>query len=73
MGIGIAKFNWTVISGALLLFLVNAAGVVFAGMLTFSMMNFYIKREKAEKVIKQEDKKVEDQVKKAEGHKGARS
>ena len=67
MGIGIAKLNWVIISGSMLLFLVNAVGIVFAGMLTFSMMNFYVKREKAEKVIKEEDKKVEDQVKKAEG------
>ncbi len=69
IGIGLAQLNWELISGAFLMFLVNAIGIVFASMLTFSMMNFYVKREKAEETIKKEDAKVERQIKKVEEQK----
>lgn len=64
VGIGIANFNWAMISGSLILFLVNAIGVTFASMITFSLMNFYVKREKAKATLKAEDAKVQrDQLK----------
>ena len=66
IGIGIAKFNWAIISGSLLLFIVNAVGIVFAGMIVFSMMNFYVKRSEAKKTVKKEDKRVEREKKRAE-------
>lgn len=44
VGIGLALFNWSVASGAFLLFLVNIFGIVFAGLLMFSLMNLYVKR-----------------------------
>jgi uncharacterized hydrophobic protein (TIGR00271 family) len=69
VGIGMAKFNWLIISGSLLLFLVNTLGVVFASMFTFSLMNFYVKRSEAKKTAEKEDKKVEREVKKAEDNK----
>jgi len=59
VGIGIAKFSWPVVSGSLLLFLVNAIGVVFASMITFSLMNFYVKKSEAQKTVQKEDKKEE--------------
>ncbi|MFC1649289.1 TIGR00341 family protein [Patescibacteria group bacterium] len=59
VGIGIAKLNLIIVTGALLLFLVNFIGVVFASMLTFSLMNFYIKRGEAKETVDKEDKKVE--------------
>ncbi len=65
VGIGLARFNWEIISGSLLLFLVNAIGVVFASMMTFSLMNFYVKRHEADKVVKKEDKKIEKEKEKA--------
>ena len=65
-GIGIANFNWTIISGSLLLFLVNAIGVMFASMITFSLMNFYVKRAQAEKNVEEEDEKIEKQKEKAQ-------
>lgn len=67
-GIGIAKFNIVLISGSLLLFLVNIIGIIFAGMVTFSLMNFYVKRHKAQEVVKEEDKKAEEEKKLAEDH-----
>lgn len=69
VGIGIAEFDWELVSGSLLLFIVNTIGVIFASMLTFSMMNFYANREKAEETIKKEDAKVERQKKKVEEEK----
>lgn len=59
VGIGVANFNWSIISGSLLLFLVNAIGVVFASMITFSLMNFYVKRQEAKETVEKEDAKVQ--------------
>jgi uncharacterized hydrophobic protein (TIGR00271 family) len=70
IGIGIAEFNWQLVHGSLLLFIVNTIGVIFASMITFSLMNFYVKREKAQEVIKKEDKKIEREIKRAEDSKG---
>lgn len=69
VGIGMAKFNWAIISGSFLLFIVNLIGIIFASMITFSMMNFYVKRGEAHKAAEKEDKKVEREVKKVEKEK----
>jgi uncharacterized hydrophobic protein (TIGR00271 family) len=66
MGIGIAKLNWAIISGSFLLFFVNTIGIIFASMFTFSLMNFYVKRTVAIKTAKEEDRKVEKEIKKVE-------
>ncbi len=66
VGIGLARFDWTMISGSFLLFIINAIGVMFASMITFSLMNFYVKREKAKETIKKEDAKVKRDQEKAE-------
>lgn len=55
VGYGISKFRWDFISGASLVFLLNIFGIVFASMLVFSFLNFYVKRRLAHKVIKKED------------------
>lgn len=65
VGIGIAKFNWTLISGSLLLFLLNLFGVIFASMITFSLMNFYLQRKDIAKSVKREDTKIEKAREKA--------
>ena len=64
-GIGIAEFNWQLISGSFLLFVVNAIGVVFASMVTFSLMNFYSQRKEADKTLEKEERKIEKDIKKA--------
>jgi len=64
-GIGIAKLNIDLISGSFLLFLVNIVGVIFASMVTFSLMNFYSQRFKAEEEIEKADQKLETDKKKA--------
>lgn len=65
-GIGIANLNLLLISGSFLLFLVNLIGVVFASMITFSLMNFYAQRSEAKKSITKEDQKMRREIKKAE-------
>lgn len=63
-GIGIAKLSWAVISGSFLLFLVNTTGIIFASLITFSMMNFYVKRGEAHQAAEKEDHKQEKEKEK---------
>ncbi|RJR29286.1 TIGR00341 family protein [Candidatus Microgenomates bacterium] len=65
-GIGIAKLDWNLVSGSFLLFLVNAIGIVFASMITFSLMDFHAKRSAADKTISKEDRKILKDLKKAQ-------
>ena len=68
-GIGIAKFDWNLISGSFILFLINAIGIIFGSMIVFSLMHLYIKRVEARKVIKEEEKAVKQERKNAEKEK----
>ena len=68
-GIGIAKFDWNIISDSFVLFLVNAIGIIFASMIVFSLMHLYIKRMDARKAIKKEEKAVEREKENAEKEK----
>jgi len=61
IGIGLAKVSWEIISGALVLFIVNVLGIVFASMISFSLMNLYVKRKVAQNTIKEEKKRVEEE------------
>lgn len=65
IGIGVAKLDWNLVSGSFLLFVVNTIGVIFASMITFSLMNFYSQRREAEATIKKEERKLEFDKKKA--------
>lgn len=69
VGIGLAKLDIAIISGSFLTFLVNAAGVVFAGVLMFSLMNFYVEKSDAKKSVAKEDAKVEREIKMVENNK----
>lgn len=68
-GIGIAKFDWNIISDSFILFLVNAIGIVFASMIVFSLMHLYIRRMEARKAIKKEEKAVKEEREQAEREK----
>lgn len=59
VGIGIASLSWSITSGALILLLINILGILFACVMVFSIMNFYVNRQVADNVIKKEDKKIE--------------
>ncbi len=58
MGIGIAKWNWGMMSSALVLLLINVLGIIFASMLVFSLLNLYVKRKVAREVVEEEEKKL---------------
>ncbi|PIR83322.1 TIGR00341 family protein [Candidatus Kaiserbacteria bacterium CG10_big_fil_rev_8_21_14_0_10_56_12] len=66
VGIGLARFDINMATSSLLLFIINAAGVVFAAATVFSLMNFYIKRTVAEATVKEEEKKIEQVEERAE-------
>lgn len=66
VGIGIARMNWTIISSSLTLFLINAAGIVFASMLVFSLMNLYLKRKVAKETLEKEELAIAKEKERAE-------
>ena len=63
VGIGAVQLSWTIVSGALGMFLLNAIGIIFASMLVFSLMNLYAERPTAAKTLKKEEKALEDEKK----------
>jgi len=64
VGVGLARFNMELFINSLLLFLMNAAGVIFTALVVFSLMNFYTKREVAKEVVEEEEKKIIEDGKK---------
>jgi len=64
VGIGLARFDMEVLLNSFLLFIINAAGIIFTAVIVFSLMNFYNKRKEAEHVVKIEEKKLEAEEKK---------
>ena len=63
VGIGIAWLDGEMIVGSLLLLAVNIAGIVFAAMVSFSLMNLHEKHDIAESTIKREDTRIEEEEK----------
>ncbi len=61
VGIGFSLFDLGIIINSFLLFLVNVCGVVFSAMIVFSLFQLSRKRTVAEEVIKEEDKKIEEE------------
>ncbi len=66
VGIGLVSFNFPVALGATLMVLVNIAGIIFASMVSFSLMDVHHKRYLADRVILNETKRVEEEEKKVE-------
>lgn len=65
-GIGLAMFDWEIIRGSFLLFLLNMAAIITGSIIVFSLMNFYVKRKVAEKTLKKEETKIKKEIKEAE-------
>lgn len=61
VGIGIAMLDMQVISGSILMLLLNLVGILFAAMVSFSLMNLYEKQNIADSTIKREEKKQEEE------------
>jgi len=68
-GIGIAKFDLSIVAGSAVMFGVNVLGIVAASMFAFSIMNVHGKEKLAQNAIKKEEKRVEkeeEEIKKIE-------
>lgn len=61
LGIGLAKLDMEVIGGSAVLLIANLIGIIFAAMLSFSLMNLYEKQHIAESTIKREDEKIKEE------------
>lgn len=59
VGIGIAMFDIEVISGSLVMLLMNLFGIIFAAMVSFSLMNLYEKQNIASSTIKRAEEKLQ--------------
>lgn len=55
IGIGIARLNWLIINNALIVFVINVIGIIFASLIIFSLMNLYVKKHVAEQAIAREE------------------
>jgi len=58
IGIAVSKLNWQAITNALIVFLINIVGIIFATVIVFSLMRFYPKRKVAQEVIEKEQKEI---------------
>lgn len=56
VGIGIAMLDIAVITGSLEMLMINLFGIIFAAMVSFSLMNLYDKQDIAESTIKKAEK-----------------
>lgn len=63
IGVGIASLNPAVISGATVLLASNLLGIVFAAMISFSLMNLYQKQNIASSTIRREEERLEEEKK----------
>ncbi len=61
IGVGIAKFNWEIVTNSLAIFTLNLIGIIFASMITFSLMNFYREKGIAREAIIEEEEKLEEE------------
>lgn len=61
VGIGIAGGGIKLVSGALLMFLINVAGIVFAAMVAYSLMDVHHKRFMAEKLVEKEEERLKQE------------
>jgi uncharacterized hydrophobic protein (TIGR00271 family) len=59
VGVGISTLNIAIITSAILLFLINVVGIIFASMLMFSLMDFYSTRAVANQEIKKDKVEIE--------------
>lgn len=62
VGVGLAMFNMEVIAGATVMFLMNLVGIIFAAMVSFSLMNLYEKQHIAESTIRKEEERQEKEA-----------
>ena len=61
VGVGIAMLRVDIVFGSLALFSVNVLGILFAALLSFSLMNLSNKKQIASSTLKKEAKRVEEE------------
>jgi len=61
VGVGIGIGALKLISGALLMYIINVAGIVFSAMLAYSLMDVHHKRFMAEKLVEKEKERLEQE------------
>ncbi len=64
VGVGLAHLRIDVAAGAAVMFLINVAGIIFSGMLAFSLMDVHHKKYLADSTIKKEDDRVKNEEEK---------
>jgi uncharacterized hydrophobic protein (TIGR00271 family) len=62
-GIGIAALDWNLVSGSLLLFILNLIGIIFPATMIFSVMGFYPMRRHARQTLNKEEKEAAEEWK----------
>lgn len=68
IGVGIAAFDFEVVSGAVVLLGINLLGIIFAAMISFSLMNLYQKQNIAASTIKREEERLEEEERAIQEH-----
>ena len=58
-GIGLARWDWSIMAQSFILFSINAACIVFSGVVVFSLSRLYTKQKVASKTVKSEDEKLD--------------
>jgi len=66
VGVGLAYTDWSIMSGSIILFLVNIAGIFFAALATLSLMSVYREKKVVSATIQEEDARVEKEKKEVE-------
>ncbi|MEX2341259.1 MAG: TIGR00341 family protein [Candidatus Paceibacterota bacterium] len=61
-GVGLAMFDWAMISSALLLFFVNVVGIMFSAMVVFAMFKFSFKRRVTEEAVRNDEKEIKEET-----------
>lgn len=61
VGIGVAYLDMEIISGSVVMLMMNLFGIMFAAMVSFSLMNLYEKQNIAKSTIKKQDQKLEQE------------
>jgi uncharacterized hydrophobic protein (TIGR00271 family) len=61
VGAGIAMLDMTVVTGSLVMLLMNLFGIIFSAMVSFSLMNLYEKQNIATSTIKRENRKQQEE------------
>jgi len=64
LGVALSIFDWNLFTNAFLLFLINVAGILFASVLVFLLLNLYVARKAVSKAIKKEDRIISREQKK---------